>query len=67
MKKGPNPAYLALYIQANLAMANLLGLDAHELQRSVEEETYRVKDNEDIKSLSTEDLLTRHRKTIGIV
>lgn len=66
-KKGPNPAYLASFIQANLAMANLLGLGAQELQRTTEEATSQANSDEDLKSLSTEELLIRYRKTIGIV
>jgi predicted DNA-binding protein (UPF0251 family) len=65
-KKGPNPAYLASFIQANLAMVNLLGLNPSELQRSSELATNVDSTVEDLKSLSTEELLIRYRKTIGI-
>ena len=66
-KKGPNPAYLAAYVHATLAMSNLLGLSPSELQRTSEEAT-TVEDNvEDLKSLSTQELLIQYRKAIGIV
>jgi hypothetical protein len=65
-KKGPNPAYLAAYVQATLAMANLLGLGPSELERTAEEATTLEDGVEDLRSLSTEELLIRYRQTIGI-
>lgn len=65
-KKGPNPAYLAAYLQANLAIANLLGLCADQLQRTAEGTTQIEESMEDYASLSSEELLIRYRKTIGI-
>jgi hypothetical protein len=65
-KKGPNPAYLAAYVQATLAMANLLGLESQELQRTTEEATTFEESVEDLRSLSSEELRTRYLKAAGI-
>jgi hypothetical protein len=63
--KGPNPAYLVSFIQVNLAMANLLGIDPVELQRSVELTSAADDSFEDLRSLTTEELLIRYRKAVG--
>lgn len=47
-------------------MGNLLGLGSQELQRTAEEATTPEDIDEDLSSLSTEELLIRYRKTIGI-
>jgi hypothetical protein len=65
-KKGPNPSYLATYIQATLAMANLLGLESLELERIPQEPTMCEDSFEDLKNLSTEELMVRYRQTVGI-
>lgn len=67
IKKGPNSAYLSSYIQANLAMANLLGLGPSELQRSVDTafDAEAEDEYEDLRSLTPQELFAKYRRLVG--
>ncbi len=64
-KKGPNPAYLATYIQATLAMSSLLGLNEDRLQQTSRDSSRAEEITEDYSSISTEELLSRNRQAMG--
>jgi predicted DNA-binding protein (UPF0251 family) len=65
LRKGPNPAYLGAYIQATLAMSNLLGLGEERLEQTSEEAARAEEVTEDYSSMTTEELLARYRQAMG--
>lgn len=65
LRKGPNPAYLGAYIQATLAMSNLLGLGEERLEQTSEEAAQAEEVTEDYSSMTTEELLARYRQAMG--
>jgi hypothetical protein len=63
--KGPNPSYLASYLQATLAIADLMGLESKELQRTTQEPTIIDQSYEELRKLSSEELMVLYRKQMG--
>jgi hypothetical protein len=63
-----DPAYLDRVMKASKDIRELLGLDAPEVKRLLVSDDLAVKDlnYDDLKSLSTEELLRRYRKTAGV-
>jgi predicted DNA-binding protein (UPF0251 family) len=65
LRKGPNPAYLGAYIQATLAMSNLLGLGEERLEQTSKEAARAEEVIEDYSGMTAEELLARYRQAMG--
>jgi hypothetical protein len=65
LRKGPNPAYLGAFIQATLAMSNLLGIGEERLEQTSEQAVRAEEVTEDYSSMTTEELLARYRQASG--